>query len=137
MGYIDEARTRALRRKSPWNLILLLAALIPWALLWYISAALIGCITRHLHPGLNFVLLPNSGGGTLIAIGLCFAWLPVAMILSNLVVVMVPAAKRTLDDEAREVAGTDFQAASCGLLKVMAVITPLGLFIALLGVLFA
>jgi|SRR4026209_2274583 hypothetical protein len=134
MGYIHEARIRALRRRSPWNLLLIPAVIAPWALLWYMSAVVIGQVVRSLHSELNFVLIPDSRGGILIAIGLLFAWLPVAMILGNLTVVMIPTAKRTLDDEAREVPGTDYVSANRGLLKVMAVMTPIGLLIAFLGV---
>jgi hypothetical protein len=98
------------------------------------SAVVIGQVVRSLHSELNFVLLPDSRGGILIAIGLLFAWLPVAMILGNLTVVVIPTAKQTLDDEAREVPGTDSVSANRGLLKVMAVMTPIGLLIAFLGV---
>jgi hypothetical protein len=137
MSYLAEARRRALRRRSPWNFLLVPAIVAPWALLWYLSASVIAQVARRLHPELSFVLIPDSGGGILIVIGLCFAWLPVAMILANLMVVVIPAAKRTLDDEARDVPGTDFVSANRGLLKVMAVMTPLGLLIAFLGMVLA
>ena len=137
MGYFEESREKARRRRSPWNLLLVPAVVAPWSLLWFTSASVIGHIARRLHPEQNFVLIPDSSGGILIAIGLFFAWLPVAMILANLIVVVIPVVKRTLDDEARGVPKTDFVSANRGLLKVMAVMTPLGLVVAIIGAIFA
>ena len=136
MGYIDKAQERARRRRSPWNLLLVPAVIAPWSLLWFTSASMIAHVARRLRPELNFVLIPDTSGGILIALGLFFAWLPVAMILANLMIAVVPAAKRTLDDEARGVPGTDFVSANRRLLKAMAVMTPLGLLVALLGAIF-
>ena len=78
---------------------------------------------------------PGSGGGTLIGLGLLFAWLPLAMVVSNVLVATVAPARRTLDREAQAVPGTDLVSANTRLLKVMLVITPTGLFLAILGIL--
>ena len=133
MGYADEARNRAKRRRSAWNLLLIPAVMAPWALLWYASARLLGGVARRLRPGLIFVLLPDSGAGLLMAIGLLFAWLPVAMVCRNLLAAALPEARRVLDDEARGVPGVDFVSANRGLLRATAIMTPIGLLIALVG----
>src|SRR5262249_52849782 len=127
-------RRRAKRRRSPWNLLLIPAVVGPWALMWYASARLLGSITRRLHPGLSFALLPDSGGGVLMALGLFFAWLPVAMVVGNLLVAAMPPARRTLDCEARAIPGTDLVAANRGLLKAAAFVTLVGLLVAAVGV---
>src|SRR2546428_494591 len=108
MGYFEEARRRAKRRRNPLNLLLIPTVVAPWALIWYASARLLGHVARRFHPELNFVLLPDSGGGVLMGLGLLFAWLPVAMVLGNLLVAAIPAVRRALDNEARGVPGTDF-----------------------------
>jgi len=70
-------------------------------------------------------------------VGLLFAWLPVAMVLGNLLVAAIPAVRRALDNEARGVPGTDFASANRGLMKAVAFITPAGLLIAVVGVVVA
>ena len=134
MSYFDEARARAKRRRSPWNLLLIPAFFAPWALLWYASARVLRGVARHSHPELNFVLLPDSAGGILMAIGLLFAWFPIAMVVANLLVTAIPTARRALDNEARGVPGTDLVSANRGLLKAAAFMTPAGWLIAVVGV---
>src|SRR5262249_46360483 len=128
MGYFEEARKRASRRRSAWNLLLIPAVLGTWAAMWYASVQAVGQLLRYTRPGLHFVLLPDSGAGTLIGLGLLFAWLPLAMVVSNILVATVAPARRTLDREAQAVPGTDLVSANTRLLKVMLVITPMGLF---------
>lgn len=135
MGYFQEARARAKRRRSRWNLLLIPAVLGTWALTWYASARALGQLVRHLRPDRQFVFLPDSGGGALMAIGLLFAWLPLAMVLGNLLVAAIPAARRVLDREAEGVPGTDLASSNWRMLKVAAFLTPAGLLIALAGVL--
>ena len=135
MGYLEEARKRATRRRSAWNLLLIPVVLGTWAVMWYASVQAVGQFLRYTRPGLHFALLPDSGGGTLIGLGLLFAWLPLAMVVSNIFVATVAPARRTLDREAETVPGTDLVSANRGLLKAMLVITPAGLLLAILGIL--
>jgi hypothetical protein len=137
MGYFEEARERAKRRKSPWNLLLIPAVFGTWVLMWYASVRAIGYIARRAQPESQFSLLPDSGAGILIAIGLLLAWLPIAAIIGNLIVTTIPPARRVLDGEAKTVRGTDFASANRSLLRVAAVLTPTGLAIAVIGILAA
>ena len=137
MGYFKEARARAQRRRSPWNLLLIPAVLGTWLLTWLSSAWALGKLLRLARPGLEFVFLPDSGGGILMVLGLLAAWLPLAMIVGNLLVAAVPPARRALDLEASTVPGTDFSSANKDLLKVAIFLTPAGLVVALLGALVA
>jgi len=77
------------------------------------------------------------GGGTVIGLGLLFAWLPMAMIISNLLIAAVAPARRALDREAQTVPGTDLVSANRGLMRVALVITPAGLLLAVVGILVA
>jgi hypothetical protein len=135
MGYLEEARKRASRRKSAWNLLLIPAVFGTWLVLWYVSVQAVGQVLRYMRPGLRFVLLPDSGGGTLIGLGLLFAWLPLAMVIGNILVATVAPARRALDREAQAVPGTDLASANRGLLKVILVITPTGLLLVIIGIL--
>src|SRR5438067_1395736 len=135
MTYFDETQARAKRRKSAWNLLLILAVVIPWIIMWSASAWAFGNLYRLMHPTQDFVLLPDTVGGILMALGPLFAWLPLAMIIGNLLVAAIPNARRVLDVEAVTIPGTDRTSANRGLLKIVVVLTPVGLLIALIGAL--
>jgi urea transporter len=109
------------------------AAIVPWCAGWWFSAGVLGYIYRLVHPRASFIVLPNTLGGVLIALGLLFAWCPVAMIIGNVLVRAVPAARRALDREASTVPGTDFRNANRGLMRVSAVLLPLGMGASLVG----
>ena len=136
MTYWDSARARATRRKSAWNLLLIPTALVPWFLGWWLSAMAFGHVYHLLHPHASFVVLPETVGGIAIAVGLLFAWCPVAMMLANLLVHAVPAARRALDREASTVRGTDFRSSNRQLVRLAAVLIPVGIGAATAGVLF-
>lgn len=135
MGYLEEARKRASRRRSAWNLLLIPVGLGTWLVMWYASVRAVGPLLRHTRADLHFVLLPDPGGGTLIGLGLLVAWLPLAMVIANILVAAVAPAGRALDREARGVPGTDRASANRGLLKATLVITPAGLLLAIIGIL--
>jgi hypothetical protein len=137
MGYFEEARKRASRRRSAWNLLLIPVVFGIWLAIWYVCVRAVGQLLRQTHPGFQFVLLPDSGAGTVIGLGLLFAWLPVAMLISNLLVAAVAPARHALDREAQAVPGTDLVSANRGLMRVALVMTPAGLIVALVGILVA
>lgn len=134
MSYLDKALERAKRRKSTWNLLLLPAVVVPLGLMWWLSVVGIAKLYRVVHPQTDFVLLPDTVGGILIAIGPFFAWLAPAMIIGNFATFMVPAARRALEAEAATVRGGDFRSANRGLLKGTAILMPAGILVTLLGV---
>lgn len=136
MSYWHKSRLRAIRRRSPWNLLLIPAAIVPWFAGWWFSASTLGYIYRLIHPRASFIVLPDTLGGVLISVGLLFAWCPVAMMIGNLLVHAVPAARRALDLEASTVLGTDFRKANRGLMRVSAVLLPLGMVASLVGFFF-
>src|SRR5262245_39709198 len=100
MGYITEARIRAARRRSAWNLLLIPCYAVPWFLVILGSALALGRLYAVVHPGSSFRVLPDTVGGIFMAVGSLFAWLGPSMILANHLVSAVPAARRALDREA-------------------------------------
>jgi len=133
VSYFDEARTRARRRRSPWNLLLIPAVLGPWLLLSWFSAVELGKLHRFLHPGREFVILPEGGSGILMAVAPLFAWLAPSMIAGNLLATAIRPAKRVLDMEAMSVPGTDRLSSSRSLLKISLLLTPAALLVGFLG----
>lgn len=134
MGYITEARVRAGRRKSRWNLLLIPAYLLPWSSLTLGLAVVFSRLYRSVHPGSQFAILPDTIGGVLIAVGSLFACLGPAMVLANQIVATVPAARAALDAEASVTAGTTRHAANRALGRLSYMLTPAALVLALLGV---
>jgi hypothetical protein len=134
MGYLNDARVRARRRKSPWNLLLFPAAIIPWFTLWWFSVRLFGQFARLVHPDLVFVILPDTRGAILIGLGLLFAWLGPAMIVGDLLVSLVPGARRALDAEAAPFPETGLKASIRSVFRLSAFLTPVGLVAAIVGV---
>jgi hypothetical protein len=133
MSYLDEARARAKRRKSLWNLLLIPAVVGPWFLLSWLSWIGLGMLHRLLHPGAQFVILPDGISGILMAIGPLFAWLVPAMVIGNLLVASIGPARRALDAEAKTVPRTDLASSNRALLKMSLVLTPPALLVSFLG----
>ncbi len=136
MGFMDDARLRARRRRSAWNLLLIPAVVLPWLAASWLTWSALGRLYRILHPTASFAVLPDSVGGILMAIAPLFAWIPLAMVAGNLLVRMVPTPRSVLDAEAASVPGTDFRSANRGLVRAAAVLFPSGLLVSLIGLLF-
>jgi len=91
------------------------AVLDPWFLLSWFSVVGLGKLHRLIHPGHDFVILPDTVGGILMAVAPLLAWLTPSMIVGNLLVAAVSPAKRILDAEAASVPDTDLSSANRGL----------------------
>jgi len=135
VGYITEARVRAGRRRSGWNLLLIPCYIVPWFLLVFGSLVVLGRLSAVLHDRNDVGVLPDTVGGILIAVGALFIWLGPSMILANQLVSCVRPARRALDLEAATVPGTDRASANGRLLKMTLLVTPMGLVVALVGLL--
>lgn len=134
MSYLDEARERAKRRKSAWNLLLLPAVIVPLGVMWWLSVVGAAKLHRVVHPQIEFILLPHTVGAIFMAIGPFFAWLAPAMIIGNFITSMICPARRALEAEAATVSGGDFRSANRGLLKSAVILAPAGILVTLLGV---
>lgn len=136
MTYLDQARARARRRRSPWNLILIPAVLIPLLGLWYCSAYLLGALYRVRHPGTEFVLLPDSLAGIVLATMPLFAWLAPAMIVGNHLAWLIPPARRAFTSEAKAFPGTSLTDSTRGLARYTRFLTPAALALAFAAAVF-
>jgi hypothetical protein len=135
VGYITETGVRAGRRRSGWNLLLIPSYIVPWFLLVFGSLVALGRLYAFLHDRTDVGVVPDTGGGILMAVGALFMWLGPSMILANQLVSFVRPARRALDLEAAAAPGTDRASANRGLLKMTLLVTPVALTVALVGLL--
>ena len=129
--FAERANARAGRRRSPWNLLLVPAAICPLAALWYVTARALGTL-YHNTPSSPF--LPGFAG-VLMALGPLFAWFAPAMIIGNCLAWLVPAARRTFEQEAAPFPDVTFRSANAGFFKLAVFMTPVGLALGIIGAL--
>ena len=132
MGYISQARQRARRKKSTWNLLLLPAVLIPLAIIW-VGAVLLATV---LHTSIYAGQTLNSATGIgpiLTMIAPFFGAMPLAMLLGNTLVRLLPSARHALDMEAEAFPSTSFAASQTGLRRFAAYAVPVAVCICVFG----
>jgi hypothetical protein len=132
VGNFDEARTRARRRKSPWNLLLIPAALAGWGLLTWGVCITLTAFHAAIH-GSQPLMSSEGVGPVLTVVGSLFAALPFALISANAVVWLVPASRKALDREADSTPGTSFRESQAGLLRLARYVSVVGGLVALVG----
>lgn len=123
--FSDSQFARAKRRKSRWNLLLLPAVLLPLVTIW---AGLCGAAnSMHMYLFSGESLRTAKGVWPILAtLSPFFAALPLAMLVGNLVVWLVPPARRALDSEAIPHPGTSFLASQAKLGRLALYMTPAG-----------
>lgn len=136
-NYYRQARWRAQRRKSAWNILLLPLGFASWLALWYALFQLVWAIHVAFHPDHQFDEFWRrgiSGGNFVLSFLLLFAPMPGAMalgfMLGNVALWLIGPARRTLDAEARGYPGTSFREAMRDLAKVCLWTLPTGLGLA-------
>jgi hypothetical protein len=108
-GYLDRARQRATRRKSRWNLLLLPAVVlsigsVAFTIVW-LSDLYLG------FRGCPPLFSPDTPEWrkTIVVCSALFVSLPLGMLLGNLLVWLIPPARRALNQEAEAHPGTDYR----------------------------
>lgn len=134
MSLVTGSRLRSSRRKSAWNLVLIPAVFGSWAGLWYMFVALAERVHSLRFGGQPF-LQAKGLGSILTAVGSLSAALPLAMLVGNAFVWLVPQPKRALDQEAAQHPRTSFHASQRSLLRLATFMVPPSLAVAMLGAL--
>ncbi len=134
MTYYEEARRRARRRRSPWNLLLIPAVILPAGGLWWAAVKSLEALHGIFYPT-RHLLASNAVGAILAAVSPFFAVLPVAMIVGNYLVWLVPPARQVLDREATPYPGTGFRQSQQQLMQFAKYLVPIGLGIGIIGAL--
>jgi hypothetical protein len=141
--YYGEARQRAQRRKSPWNVLLILLCLGSAIGIWYALFRLVWLFHIAYYPqhqlrefwqeGISFRSFVPS-------FLMVFALIPVALIagfmLGNSLLWLIAPIRRIFETEARDHPGTSFRASMRGLFKFGVWVFPIGLAIAFLAAYF-
>jgi hypothetical protein len=138
-GYVDRARGRAQRRKSPWNLLLGLFVLGGWVGWFVLLVWILASVGNRLAPdralGVAGVFLSERGGlgQVLFFVGTMIGALPLALILANVLIWCIPPARRALDREAAGQWHASFAEAQRDLLLIASYVVPICLVLAAIG----
>jgi hypothetical protein len=132
-GFFERARTRARRRKSLWNLLLIplvigFVALVGWTL-----ATVLLSIQRKLMPeDIIFSSFTNIAG-LLMFVPIIFPSFAVGMMIANLIIWCIPPARAALDKEAEGVKHASFREAMRDLSKISLILLLTMIPISLIG----
>jgi hypothetical protein len=106
--YIQRARQRARRRKSPWNLLLIpLVACSCGVISYVLLRVVLFCSSTVAARPASFAAR-SEPIKTLLVIPLLIAAIPSALIAANFLIHLLPPARRALDKEAEGHAGCDY-----------------------------
>ena len=143
--FLGNAQIRSRRRKSPWNLLLLLIMPL-WIFLWFKTLSVLwnlallarGAVVPHTVGGwLNNSGLvgdqPMSWAG---ALYLFAPFVPVvagSMVLGNFFIYLIPPARRAMDNEDKAFPGTAYATAQRTLGKLTIISLPPGFLLSFIG----
>ncbi|MDH5633595.1 MAG: hypothetical protein OEZ10_11440 [Gammaproteobacteria bacterium] len=132
MKLIKEARARAKRRKNAWNLLLIPVIVFLLGAIWISGMFAAESLHMAQHPGQT--LKNGIGAGVVMAtMGPIIGAVPLAMLIGNLLVALIPPARRALEAESESVPGTNLASAQMRLLKLLALLLPVSVVITGLG----
>jgi hypothetical protein len=133
--YMSEARQRAKRRKSPWNLLLIPLVIIGVGGVMYVWAQALLVIQRYLMPDDVIFSSYTTIGGALIFIPILFPSLGIGMMIANLILWPIRPARMAFEREAKGIKGTSFPEAMRGLAIATVMMLIIALPLSTLGVL--
>jgi hypothetical protein len=142
--FLGNAQLRSRRRKSPWNLLLLLIFPV-WAFLWMKILAILWNLALFargaaipataagwlVNPG--WASRPMSWAGALHLFAPCIPVLVGSMVLGNFLIYLIPPARRAMDNEDKAFPGTEYSTAQRTLGRFALVTLPIGLALSFLG----
>jgi hypothetical protein len=136
--FYRSARRRAQRRKSAWNILLFPLCFGSFLVCWYVLFQLVWIFHAAVYPNHQFAefwprgISPRSFALSLLMV---FSVAPAAMtlgfMLGNILIWLIPPARRVLDAEARGYPGASFVQSMRGLLKICLWALPIGFAVAL------
>jgi hypothetical protein len=129
---MSEARQRAKRRRSPWNLLLVLIVIIVSGGVIYVSAQALLAIQRCLISDDAIFWSYTTIGGTLMFIPLIILSFGIGMMITNLIMWLIRPARMAFDKEAIGIKGASFSEAMKGLATltfiILIITIPLNVF---------
>jgi hypothetical protein len=137
--WLGNASLRASRRKSPWNLLLVLVVPL-WLVLFFAgitSSHTVAFIITHGRPLAGNLIWPSSIAPILVYLPLLLGTILPAMVLVNyFVYYCVPPARRAMDAEDKAFPGTEYATQQPVLLRLSLVTLPTAFLLAVIGQLF-
>jgi hypothetical protein len=142
--FLRNAQRRSSRRKSPWNLLLLLIFPL-WIFLWFKTLAILWNLALLVRGGVVPTSvsgwLANSGLGSqpmswALALHLFAPFIPLlaaAMVIGNFLIYLIPPARRAMDNEDKDFPGTEYSTAQQTLVKLALVTLAPGLLLSFVG----
>jgi len=127
--WLANAQQRSQRRKSPWNMLLLLFGVPLWGAITMLLTYLASCLHEALYPAgsILFARGPMSTQALFVFVPSLIASVIPAMFLTNVLVYLIPPARRAMDAEDRDFPGTGYAASQRALFKVGLCILAIGL----------
>ena len=118
--WLTNARQRSQRRKSAWNLLLPLLGFPLWGAVAASLAWLASSLRMALHPAgaQLFGSGPMRASTAMVLIPSLIAAICPAFLLTNIVVYLIPPARRALDVEDSDFPGTGYKGSQLALLKM-------------------
>ena len=139
-AFLERARFRAQRRRSPWNLILIPLTFGGWLGTWYLVFRLVWTYHVWLYPDHQFRNFWHKGisfPSFALSFLMLFALLPGAMslgfVFGNLVAWLAKPARKTFEAESVGYPGTTFRESNAGLLRMAMWTFPAGVALSLLA----
>ncbi len=136
--FVQNARQRAARRKSAWNLLLPAFLLPLWFALGYAGFEFTWRLHVAWHSQDGGHLLEYWRGGMdgarfLMLVPPMLGALPLAMIIANFAVYFIPPARRAMENEDRGIAGVDYVSSQIALVKFGAAVAGVSAIAAIIG----
>jgi hypothetical protein len=137
--FFANAQTRSSRRKSRWNLLLLLALPL-WIGLWSEAIKLAKTTATFLLHGRTVpvdLVWPGAIAPFFVYFPMLIATLLTSMVLTNYVIyLLIPPARRAMDAEDKAFPGTEYATQQPLLVRLMVIVLPIAFLLAVGGEVF-
>jgi hypothetical protein len=135
--FYRDARRRAQRRKSAWNILLFPLCFGGFLVCWYVLFRLVWKFHAAIYPEHQFAEFWRPGISTanfILSFLMMFSITPAAVALGftlgNVLIWLIPPARRVLDAEAKGYPGISFVETMRGLFKICLWALPIGFAVA-------
>jgi len=138
--FLGNARMRSSRRKSPWNLLLVLVLPL-WLILWWEGlnlARLLATAARHgPKPLFENLIWPGSIAPFFVYFPLLLATIaPAGVLINYAIYLFVPPARRAMDAEDKAFPGTEYTTQQPLLVRITLFTLPPAFILSVIGSLF-
>ena len=127
------AQQSAAPSKGNWNRLLFPLAIAGISACWYCAIQLLLGFRMQFFPQDAFLMNGTRLGNILMYVSPGFPSLGIGLLLANLVVWMIPSARRALEEEARGAAQSDFKSSILGIARLTILFSAIAFPVAVFG----